>query len=453
MEFDPLARLRRSVFALPLAAMAALVVVVINESSYRETAETIAALGERGVARVHLQTLLRSLADAESGQRGYLLTGRKDDLEPYEKGLASIEASLRGLHEFYVDDPKTHAQVTAIESKARERLSIIATSLSLYDSGQQQQWRDLLLSALGKEKMEALRDPVRDLIDAESARVVIERRSILDTLWRSRIGVNIMAAAALAALLLFLRKTRALDHLQFEHAQTLRAERDQLEAEVTRRTVDLTELAQHLEVAREDERGRLARELHDELGALLTAAKLDAARLKRGLLPMLPATEEGWQRLHSTLDQGIALKRNIIENLRPSSLSNLGLVAALEIQAREFAKRSEVRVRTELEPAALSDNAQITVYRLVQESLTNIAKYARASEVAVTLSNQAAQPGRVLISVRDNGVGFDATSITRAAHGLTGMRYRVEGLGGAMQITSAPGQGTTISAWLPTLSS
>jgi signal transduction histidine kinase len=124
------------------------------------------------------------------------------------------------------------------------------------------------------------------------------------------------------------------------------------------------------------------------------------------------------------------------------------LVSALEIQAREFAKRSELRVHTQLEPVSLSDGAQITVYRLVQEALTNVAKYAKASQVTISLANQ---QGRAHVSVRDNGIGFAAAATQRSAHGLRGMRYRVEGHGGAMQITTAPGQGTTISAWLPTL--
>ena len=107
----------------------------------------------------------------------------------------------------------------------------------------------------------------------------------------------------------------------------------------------LKELAQHLQTIREDERSHLARELHDELGALLTAAKLDVARLKSRLASTGTAdAAERLAHLNETLNGGIALKRRIIEDLRPSSLSNLGLVAALEIQLREFAARSEIKV-------------------------------------------------------------------------------------------------------------
>ena len=225
-------------------------------------------------------------------------------------------------------------------------------------------------------------------------------------------------------------------------------ERDRLEQEVAARTAQLKELAQHLQTIREDERSRLARELHDELGALLTAAKLDVARLKSRLGASASAdAAERLAHLNEALNGGIALKRRIIEDLRPSSLSNLGLVAALEIQLREFAARSEIAVVDQLEPVEVSPAAQLTIYRLVQEALTNVVKYAKASEVVVTL--QAPSGGGALVSVRDNGVGFDTDVPRLARHGLIGMRYRVEAEGGTMRLSSKPGEGTLIEATLP----
>ncbi len=448
MEFNPLDLVRRSKIALPLAVAAALVVVVINEVGYGKSTQAVGELIERSDARVQIQALLRALVDAETGQRGYLLTGRADYLEPYREGVAAVGKAVEELRGLYEGDPAKSTQLQALEVKVHEKLSELTTTLELYGQGKHEQWRAVLLSNIGMEKMQQVRAAAVTMRDEESTRIEAQRIDVNRTLMLSRIGVNLMAAVALGALLLFLRKTQAFDRARFEHARALAVERDQLESEVARRTTELTELTQHIETAREDERARLARELHDELGALLTAAKLDAARLKRSAAPMSPASQDGLNHLNAALDRGIALKRNIIENLRPSSLSNLGLVPALEIQARDFAKRSEIAVQTHLEPVALSDGAQITVYRLVQEALTNIAKYARAKQITIAL---AAQPGRAHISVRDDGIGFDAASAQRSAHGLKGMRYRVEGQGGAMQITSAPGHGTTIAAWLPAL--
>ena len=151
--------------------------------------------------------------------------------------------------------------------------------------------------------------------------------------------------------------------------------------------------------------------------------------------------------LTQTLDSVIALKRRIIEDLRPSSLSNLGLVAALEIQLREFAGRSEIKVVNRLEPVDVSPTAELTIYRLVQEALTNVVKYAKATEVVVTLDTPS--EGGALVSVRDNGVGFDTDAPRLQRHGLIGMRYRVEAEGGTMRLSSKPGEGTLIEATLP----
>ena len=187
---------------------------------------------------------------------------------------------------------------------------------------------------------------------------------------------------------MYLRQAHALQQAHQREQEIQRDERNRLEALVRERTATLSELANHLQQVREDERGHLARELHDELGSLLTAAKLDVARLKSKIDLSAPDVGERLSHLVETLNSGIALKRRIIEDLRPSSLSNLGLTTALEILAREFGERSGIEVtETNLEQVELPESTQLTVYRMVQESLTNIGKYAKASHVLVSVHN------------------------------------------------------------------
>ena len=188
-----------------------------------------------------------------------------------------------------------------------------------------------------------------------------------------------------------------------------------------------------------------ASELHDELGSLLTAAKLDVARLKSRLTDSPDATQR-LQHLNDLLNSGIALKRRIIEDLRPSSLSNLGLVASLEILGREFAERSNIEIEMVLEPVVLDESNQLTVYRMVQESLTNISKYAQATEASIVMKNYA---NHVVVEVSDNGKGFDTQHARPSTHGLAGMRHRVEAAKGKLTISSTSGQGTRLSAVLP----
>lgn len=449
MKAMPLGRLGGSRWALPLALSVALAVAVINETGYREATEGFAQTADHEQNRADLQVLLRSLVDAETGQRGYLLTGRAAYLQPYDDAVAEVEQTLARLHRAYDDDAQTNSRLALVDEKVRQKLSELRTTLELHADGKQVQALELTMSDIGREKMEELRALLTDLRDHEIRQTDARQRELGKTLQWSRFGLHLMAALALLALVMSLRKARALDQAQTLHAQALLRERDQLEAEVQRRTADLSELAQHLETAREDERSRLARELHDELGALLTAAKLDVARLRRALGDALPQAGERLASLTQTLDHGIALKRQIIENLRPSALSNLGLVAALDILAREFAERSEIRVNTELEDEPLDDVGQITAYRFVQEALTNIGKYAKATAVQVSMHKLPEAGHGVCVQVQDNGIGFYPGQVRRSAHGLTGMRYRVQAAGGTMQVDSGPGRGTRLQMVLP----
>ena len=443
-QLNPLRR--GSPFTLPLAALAALALFLISESSYQQATSAFEALGRRADARQNINTLTRSLLEAETSQRGYLLTNRDDYLEPYRKTRANNAAALGWLTNYFSGGPADTELVRQISRACAEKLSELAETIKLHDQGKEEGWRSLVLSDIGKEKMEAVGALGQQLLDHETERVAADRKSLGQTLLLNRIGVTAMTALSLLALSMYLRQTTALVRQREEQRRLMQVERDQLESEVLLRTEQLTELARHLQTVREDERHRLARELHDELGALLTAAKLDVARLKSRLGVVTPEVSERLQHLSDGLNSGIALKRRIIEDLRPSSLSNLGLVAALDILVREWGQRTEIKVDSEFEPVKLRPAGELTVYRLVQEALTNITKYAKASRVEVRLSSV---DGTVHVSVRDNGAGFDIGAPRGSAHGLLGMRYRLETEGGALEMQSSPGQGTLIRAALP----
>ena len=438
--------LRGSPFAFPLAALAALAMLVISEASYQQASGTLDMLNAQATARTAIQTLWRSLTDAETGQRGYLLTDRREYLQPYTEAQVRVETSLGWLTTYYSNEPSTQDLMKLVTKASRDKLAELAETMRLHDAGKNEAWRSLILSNIGKEQMDLVRASSESLLVVESAKVVRARASLQQTLMLNRNGVTAMSAMCLLALFMYLRQTTALVRAREEQRRVVQAERDQLEREVLRRTEHLTQLTRHLQTVREDERSRLARELHDELGAWLTAAKLDVARLKSRLGVLTPEIAERLLHLSTGLNSVIALKRRIIEDLRPSSLSNLGLLAAIEILVREWGSHGEVAVDCELEPVDLRPSGELTVYRLVQEALTNISKYARASQVKVRLL---AHGGRVRVSVHDNGVGFDTELPRVAAHGLLGMRYRLEAEGGQLVLRSSPGQGTTIEADLP----
>ncbi len=438
--------IRGSPFAFPLAALTALAMFFISETSYQQATESLDGLGKMGVVRTSIQTIWRNLVDAETGERGYLLTGRAEYLKPYSDALVSMRRELDQLALYYAKDPAGLALLRQVEVPTSEKLSELATTLALYRDGKEDAWHDLMLSDIGREKMDLARIAIERLLALESAKVEVGRKGVYQTLLLNRIGVSAMTALSLLALFMYLRQTTALVRERESQKRELQAERDQLETEVARRTQQLTDLAKHLQNVREDERNHLARELHDELGALLTSAKLDVARLKSRLGAMTPEVADRIKHLIEALNGGIALKRRIIEDLRPSSLSNLGLVAALDILVKGFDERFEGRIVTELEPVSLAPSGDLTVYRLVQEALTNIAKYAQAKTIRIELRAEASQ---VHVAVTDDGIGFDTARVRSTAHGLLGMHYRVEAEGGRMTLESTPGHGTRIEVLLP----
>ena len=444
MDIGTLVKRRPLVF--PLACVAAVAMVVISEAAHWQSIDALDDLGAIQVGRASLRNLQQNLLVAETGQRGYLLTSRKEYLQPYAVALQEIDASLKTLERYYNDRPEAAQSVQRLHALTESKLSELALTIRMRDEGRAEAAMQIVMSNIGREKMEGLQALGAELLAREDQQVAAARHDLYRTLKLSRIGMAALSAVALLALYLYLRQTLSLKEQQLELKRVVQAESDRLGIEVQLRTAELTELTHHLLSAREDERNRLARNLHDELGSLLTSAKLDAARIRSRLAGTAPEALERLAHLVGTLNSSIALGRRIIEDLRPSTLGNLGLVPTLEILAREFAEQSGIEVRCALAPVRLGAPAELMVYRLVQEAITNVIKYAQASHVWIHL---AAHEGVVEVAVRDDGVGFDTSAKTRSAYGLMGMRLRVEAEGGALTLVSAPGQGTLIQAKLP----
>ncbi len=431
--------------SLLLAALAALALVGINEAGYRQSSRALADISEAQKVRGTLNQLLQNMLDAETGQRGYLLTGEASYRQPYDSAVKQVDGHLAALRQLYADQPAERTRLTELSKHVLRKIAEMDMSVRLRQDGQEDAWKFVITTDVGREEMDAIRTTARELIDASNRTLHDAQVQVMKSLRLARIGTAIVALAALLAFFLYLRQSHALRSVGERQQEALQRERNALEDEVRERTASLAELATHLQDVRETERGYLARELHDELGSLLTAAKLDVARLKSRLLDT-PDASQRLQHLTELLNSGIALKRRIIEDLRPSSLSNLGLVASLEILGREFAERSGIPVQMALEPVTMDESRQLTIYRMVQESLTNIGKYAEATEATIVLKNY---ENHVIVEVADNGKGFDPLRMRPSTHGLAGMRHRVEAARGKLTITSTPGRGTRLSAMLP----
>ena len=438
--------LPKMALSLLLAVLAVVGLIFINEASFRSSSDAVADIQEAQLTRGALNDLKEIILDAETGQRGYLLTGNERYLEPYKNAINQVNQQLDKLRTIFTPYKDQMAEFGLLSRHISRKLAELDLSIRMRREGKEEAWRFVLSTDVGKEHMQAIRDQTTKLAAASIRDMEQGQAQIKQALLLSRIGVSILVVVGLLAFYMYLRQTKALFNAGIREQELLKIERDQLDFQVRERTASLAKLATHLQNVREDERGHLARELHDELGALLTAAKLDVARLKSRLGVAQPEAIERLEHLTTTLNSGIALKRRIVEDLRPSSLSHLGLVASLEILAREFEERSDIPITTNLEKVDFGGSAQLTVYRLVQESLTNIGKYAEATQIVISMQNM---DGYVTVKVRDNGIGFDLNALAPNSHGLTGMRHRVEATGGRLTITTSPQAGTEITAVLP----
>ena len=437
---------RSMAISLPFALLAALLLIGINEVGHKRSQDAVQAMSHGQQTRNAANRLLQSMLDAETGQRGYLLTGNEGYLEPYDKAVITVKTNLEELHTQYLHSTEDLQQFALLALAVSRKLAEMELSLRLRRQGNEDAWKFILFTDVGREHMDSIRQLAHTLIERSSRKIQEHQSQIVQSLMLSRIGIATVTAIGLLAFYMYLRQARTLQQISQREQDVLEHERERLEGLVRERTASMSELASHLQQVREDERGFLARELHDELGALLTSAKLDVARLKSKIDHQAPDIAERLKHLNETLNSGIALKRRIIEDLRPSSLSNLGLTAALEILTREHAEGAGIEVETNLEAVELTEATQLTVYRLVQEALTNISKYAKAKKVLVTVHGY---PTHAAVQVRDDGAGFDPAGVGPTSHGLAGMRHRVEAAGGRLTITSSPDSGTLISAVLP----
>ena len=225
-------------------------------------------------------------------------------------------------------------------------------------------------------------------------------------------------------------------------------DRKRAEEALERSYEELRQLSATMNDVREAERTRIARELHDELAQWLTALKMDVSWLGTRLPAEPPGLLQRIQKMRQLLDTTVGAVRRIAADLRPVMLDDLGLVASIEHVAHTFSERTHVPVRLDIRTgeADLRDPVATGVYRIVQEALTNIARHARATDVAVSL---AVADGTLRVQVRDNGIGLRAAAEGVKSHGLLGMRERAQTLGGKATISSPSGGGTLVDVAIP----
>ena len=222
-----------------------------------------------------------------------------------------------------------------------------------------------------------------------------------------------------------------------------------LEQSLKRSREQLSELSTYLEAGKEEERERIARDIHDELGSILVAIKIEAALLTSKLPKNQNVLREKSRSIESLLDQAMGTASRVARELRPGILKEFGLSAAIECQAEDFSQRTGITCRAQCDDEGLDieERAALAIFRIVQEALTNVAKHAHASLVALRLYRDHQQ---LIVEIRDNGRGISNIDLHKPkSFGLRGIRERIRSLNGQLSISPGAQGGTHIVLSLP----
>jgi signal transduction histidine kinase len=253
--------------------------------------------------------------------------------------------------------------------------------------------------------------------------------------WRTLLKVAVTMGVGIGFAAFTVRRTLHLeDELQQRYEEGVRAR------------LELQELSARLLSAQEEERRNISRELHDEVGQSLSALLMEAGNAAARVSPDSTEVRRHVDSIKRLAEASVQVIRNMSLLLRPSMLDDLGLVPALEWQAREVSKRTGLLVQVSADENAddLPDEHKTCIYRVVQEALHNCARHAQARNVTVEVRQQ---PSQIVLSVEDDGLGFDSRRVRGL--GLVGMEERVHHLGGKLRVHSLPGRGTTVAVVLP----
>jgi signal transduction histidine kinase len=388
--------------------------------------------------------------NAESAHRGFLLTGDPRYLEPVMSAGETIDTLSRQLLATYQGrDARVRAAMEQIGVIAHQRVGQMRESLARYQQDGPAAGLAMANSASRQKTMATFREMEAIVQAYEEALLqgsVAEWNRALQVAGRLNFATLLVGLflAALAATL-FLRDARQ----RMNVAAELARQHDELKAQADAQAAELSEVYRHLQNVQEEERARLSRGLHDELGGVLLAARMDVTWMQRHTPGGDEEIKLRLERVRQALDQGIDLKRRVVEELRPTLLDTMGLLAALRWQIEETCRRANLSWTERLpdEEPQFSRAGAITLFRVVQEALANVVKHAGASEVEISLDVLDEQ---VVLTIRDDGAGASPADLARPQrHGIAGMLHRVRSLGGQLEISSGPARGTLVHVRVP----
>ncbi len=438
----------RVLLTLLVTAAISMVVLAISELAFTEIESSRRAARQVADTRAQVTLLRESLLQAESSQRGFLITADDRYLKPFDGAVERTRGALAELQRLAALLPQLRGPLQTLQPQVDEKLDEMRLTVHYTAQGNRIDAVQIVVTGKGVAIMEALTRQtdqlLREMEQLNNVRVEDINRIFL----LQRVGVGLIVFLNLVFLAILGVRTVRHFYEREQHRAELARQATELEQQVAERTEELSSLSTYLQTSTEREKGRLARDLHDELGGILTAAKIDASWLEGFAAGADADVQQRMQRLSASLDEAVEVKRRVIENLRPSLLDHLGLAAAVEWHVQETCEKAGVQCHV-IVPEAMDPippEIAIAVYRIVQESLTNAVKYAQARNITVELRQP---PGQLQLRFADDGVGIANFEPAHMTHGIAGMRQRARSLGGSFSLRTAPGEGTEVLAWFP----
>jgi signal transduction histidine kinase len=401
----------------------------------------------------HTHAVQDAIADVETAairvsraRLGYMLSGNQNFLPDYQAHVALLNARIQRLKDLTKDNPTEQANCNRLEELTKERMRVWEDSIRLGRERQPNEPGQEALTARGVSLADQMTSVTQAMREAEE-RLLIERRSAAERLLTVLIAI-VITAFSVALLLFFIHYRLLIAELQARQMAEQMAKRAEQTArkseEASRR------LSGRLLQLQDEERRRFARELHDSLGQYLVSLKMNLS-----LMLNRPQQSDGLLAESIKLvDESIAETRTLSYLLHPPMLDEAGFASAANWYVNGFAQRSGIQVKVNISEGQprLPGEVELALFRILQESLTNIHKHSRSTTAEVTLDIRA---GEVSLSIEDNGKGIPNELLTRfqsegsnSGVGLSGMRERVSELGGQLRIHSSTA-GTTITAVIP----
>ena len=419
--------------------------------SFNKQAEVIKKVRDN-IAVLH--QLKADLFEAESSQRGYIITKRREYVAPFNAALNQARHNVKLSEALVIDTTSEENQkieldwLKAISASVEAKSAEMLLTIKLIEQNKADEANEVINVDVGRLEMQKFVTETDKLIKQQTVDVdaMIKKRQNTVNLARAS---NIVGALILIFLVVMVIK-QLLNELLVKSKlqQQVINENANYEIKLQQQTKLLRSMALDYQADVERERQKLSRELHDELGSIFTATKMDLAWCMKKLADIAPDIVTKLTKTTGYVNQGIQYQRHIVQELHPSMISTFGFWPALTALINDAAERNKWRLTLNLpdETTPLNETISLVTYRIVQESLNNANKYAKATAVNIDVM---LDENYIKLEISDNGIGVDMQSINGLTHGLSGMRHRVLAIGGHFEMLSKPSEGVLIRALIP----